>query len=117
MSQALVITFAASKGKWRVVDTCRPGKERFAVMAWPDNFNMPENDEDRAKFEIELCSFQYRPHAEAVAALPELAYAIAGGRDVLERRAKGKRKVSALEKVALDMIVAAMAKAEGKVAG
>lgn len=65
-------TFACCAGRWRVVDTAcdpdRPANMRFAVMARPlGGSEAPE---------IELCAVQYRPHAEAIAAVPDMALAL-----------------------------------------
>lgn len=69
MSRPLEETFAGSVGRWRVVDKggeeARGHERRFAVMAVP--INLP----NEPHFEFELCAVQYRPHAEAIAALPE----------------------------------------------
>jgi len=64
----LAETFAGMAGRMRVEDKAseegRSADRRFAVMVQPFG---PEG-----LSEFELCAVQYRPHALAIAALPEL---------------------------------------------
>lgn len=60
-------TFAGNE--WRVVEdrASSSPKRRFKIMAKaPMTFGT----------EVEICAVQYRPHAEAIAALPEMARVI-----------------------------------------
>lgn len=68
-------TFAGNR--WRVVD--RPGNPagRFVVLGIAPG---------SLREEVEVCAVQYRPHAEAIAALPELARLVALSDDKSARR-------------------------------
>ena len=100
-------TFAGAVGRWRVVDKGNePGRDartRFAVMAVPLGAPVPTGIDDPL-VEFELCAVQYRPHAEAIAALPELARLVELSDDKETRRSQ--EWFSALSK--------ARAKAEGR---
>ncbi len=67
-------TFAGMLGRMRVVDKGgadgRDASRRFAVMVRP--LGVP----DDVELVVEICSMQYRPHALAFAALPELIDAL-----------------------------------------
>lgn len=105
-SPTLEETFAGALGRWRVVDTAcdpdRPASMRFAVMARP--VGPPDVPE------FELCAVQYRPHAEAIAALPELALAVFAGLEFIEADERRRDVCHSAGTYARD----AIAKAEGR---
>lgn len=66
-------TFIPMLGRMRVVDKRdEPGRgpRGFVVMLRP--LGVPDTEE----FEVELASFQYRPHAQGMAAIPEMVDAL-----------------------------------------
>jgi hypothetical protein len=97
----LELTFAGNE--WRVEERPeRPADRRFAVVGKsPTTFGV----------EVELCAVQYRPHAEAIAALPELTMAatLAHRLAKLNPGKNGRR--------ARDVLANAIAKAEGRAHG
>lgn len=70
-------TFGVALDQWRVVDQglSAPAAERFAVMSQVLGLNNAE--------EFKICAVQYRPHAEAFAAVPELVTALQAVEEML----------------------------------
>lgn len=94
-------TFAGNE--WRVVDDPSRGhKSRFVVVGKsPATFGE----------EVEICAVQYRPHAEAIAALPEMAIALK------ELNAEAFLNMAGGNGYLIDEAFRAIAKAEGRANG
>jgi hypothetical protein len=105
--------FAGCVGRWRVVDKGdepgRGGDRRFAIMGLPVGCPL-----DRTDAEFELCAVQYKPHAEAIAALPELAFALSIAEAGLKKTVPVSKEGLARIRGMLEALEKARTKAEGR---